>query len=373
MAKIALLKAKILRMHMAFKDLTVAVTQIIMDDLQGWYDQLPAELHLSSLLDERGVYDVHVRRSIYHVHLLYLGAIILLHRRVASQFMQSRRLHGRHDRDKLPNPLTGVVRIHAEQGVLAAERSASIIGLLLGEDGVYKRCWLVIFQSFASCVIILHSVVQKQLFDMDRASWTGALGAARRCLDALDFCATDDPVAAKFALKIRPFYHTLEAQASEEPTATASSGVAGPDCGGPAAQDDGAPLSSPEETDAKAGYLFFIPPRSSSKLAQISVSLMEILCRPFGDPDAVAGAEEDMRLGKEGDPSRGELPQMVERLEVNYEATQSFRWGMGPLCGRPFEEPEGGNGTGRDSTARNRFLDGTGPHGWLMEPSLMQP
>jgi len=143
MTKIALLNAEILKLHLAFTELTSLSLHAIQQTLQAWHSKLPEEMHLSNL--SRQDLAVNVRRAIFHVHLLYLGAVMMLYRRIASQLVQystsgeipsgSANAANRPDRDSLLE--------QAEKGITAAKHSARILGLLLAEQGVFKRCWLV--------------------------------------------------------------------------------------------------------------------------------------------------------------------------------------------------------------------------------------
>jgi len=143
MTKISVLKAGILRIYLASHDLSVLAIEPIMRDLQRWYDQLPTAMHLGSL--QREDLPVESRLSIYHAHLLYLGAIMLLHRRVASQLIRS---FGFGPNRSLPRQLHEKSLIsNTGQGVLAAKNSARTLGLLLDENGIFKRCWLVMSAS----------------------------------------------------------------------------------------------------------------------------------------------------------------------------------------------------------------------------------
>jgi hypothetical protein len=139
MTKIAMLNADTLRMHLAFKDLTELAIESIMADLQDWYHKLPPAMSLATL-GQSEIPDS-VRRSIYYVHLLYLGAIMLLYRRVASQF--TRTIGVDHQGKSRSKPFEQTMLNHAEQGVLAAKTSSRILGLLLGQTGCFKRCWVV--------------------------------------------------------------------------------------------------------------------------------------------------------------------------------------------------------------------------------------
>jgi len=139
MAKITLLKSQILRMHLAFKEVAAPTVQSIMLELQNWYDQLPDAMRLHSASEAD--LPVEVARSIFYVHLLYLGAIMLVYRRVVTQYIRS--LADRGDHDILPNPLDAIVSAVSNDGVTAAATSARILRYLLESSGIFKRCWLI--------------------------------------------------------------------------------------------------------------------------------------------------------------------------------------------------------------------------------------
>jgi len=128
-------------MHLIFKDLTSGTAEAIMLDLEAWHGQLPAALRLDAVSANGHEYPDEARRSIYHLHLLYLGAVILLHRRIAAQFVKSTKLDQTLGMACLPLPTK--LQISATQGVLAAKESAAILSDLLAEQGIFKQCWLV--------------------------------------------------------------------------------------------------------------------------------------------------------------------------------------------------------------------------------------
>ena len=120
MAKVSLLKSQILRMQLAFKDLTAPTVESIMSKLQNWYDQLPEQMHILSAGEIN--LTLAVRRTISHVQLLYLGAILLVYRRIATQYMHS--LVGNGDQNILENPLRNTLRSVGDKAIQAASTSA---------------------------------------------------------------------------------------------------------------------------------------------------------------------------------------------------------------------------------------------------------
>lgn len=124
---------------MPFKDIALLTTHSVVQDLQRWYDNLPQELHIERMGDVE--LPLESRRSLYHVHLLYLGAIMLLYRRIATQHLHLQEMET--CPTVLPSLNPAHVAEHGERGLLAAISSARILKLALDEGGIFKRCWLV--------------------------------------------------------------------------------------------------------------------------------------------------------------------------------------------------------------------------------------
>jgi hypothetical protein len=139
MVKIAVLKRNILHINMASPRLAANTINTVKKDLDWWYHELPPIMHLFNLTkkDDSSSVSTELRRTIYFVHLLYLGALILLNRRIAVQ-SSSIELNG-----ELSMCSDVSVSKLADDSVVAAEQSARILGLLLDEGGIFERCWIV--------------------------------------------------------------------------------------------------------------------------------------------------------------------------------------------------------------------------------------
>lgn len=136
MVKIAVLKRNILHINMQFPHMTSFTVDTVKQDLSKWYDQLPPIMQLKNLLRNHSDMSVDrdLRRTIYLVHLLYLGALMLLYRRIT---VQSKRIT---PIAQLDSPRSWIRKLATDSAV-AAEQSARILGLLLDEDGIFERCW----------------------------------------------------------------------------------------------------------------------------------------------------------------------------------------------------------------------------------------
>ncbi|KAK0654531.1 hypothetical protein QBC41DRAFT_57716 [Cercophora samala] len=336
MTKISLLKAGILKNRLAYKDITTGGMDGIIKQLEDWHGKLPNDMQLTNL----GNFNVspHARWSIYHIHLLYLGAFMLVYRRLAAQTIRSIKAG---DESLLDTNNPTVIKL-VKLGVEGGRDSARILGLLYADRGIFKRCWLVIFQTHTSCVVILHSAAQKMLHKHPESSWTEDLNRAQACLDVLRFCGTIDPVALRFLIRLSSIYEKLvefgatcrtDRQRIEDwvpppPDLVEESATSPePEMSSNASEYHGAPTEQYE-------YLLRIPKDADPDLAKLSLSLLYALCRPWGDPGA-RGAAEPITVQqpcKTEIPDRGVLPAEKPNFfpgDVDWSregASAPFRW-----------------------------------------------
>jgi len=139
MAKISLLKSQILRKHLSYEDPTLPTVRAIMTSLHDWHNQLPREMTLHSVDDIPEPMGLKV--TICYTHLLYLGATMLLYRRIVTQHMQSLGISG--DYNVRGTSLEQAMRSFVGDAVTAATRSVRILTLLREDNGIFQRCWLV--------------------------------------------------------------------------------------------------------------------------------------------------------------------------------------------------------------------------------------
>lgn len=303
MTKISMLRAGILRMHRDLKELSTLSIQAAVRDLQQWYDRLPAHIALESLgLD--GI-PIETKRSICHTHLLYLGAIILSYCMITPRAL---RLPEGTEALEIWKPHEKLLIERAEQAVLAATTSARVVKVLHEQNGVFKHCWLVMyvlylyllhllfyrsaahqshirFQTYTSCLMILHCAAQKQIHNFNPETWKDDLYHANLCLNILSFCGTADPTAAKYHNKLIDIYKSL---VSNMNFAAGTSET--PAVGTNIAQIPEALLSFPEPflTSFHTGpidgsYIFTVPPDADPRLTQLSNFILNTLCQPSGD------------------------------------------------------------------------------------------
>lgn len=146
MTKLTLLKAGILRNHLAVEELTTLGLDGVIRELQDWHGQLPDTMQLSSLF--RYDWPPLVRWSIYYLHLLYHGAFMLVYRRIAAHCVRLQRTGVGLAAASQDATMLNLV----ERGITSARDTARIVSLLLGDQGVFRRCWIVMY--------VLHALVR---------------------------------------------------------------------------------------------------------------------------------------------------------------------------------------------------------------------
>ncbi|EEU37356.1 uncharacterized protein NECHADRAFT_72643 [Fusarium vanettenii 77-13-4] len=325
MTKISLLNAEILRMHLSSEEMTCQAMDSINKDLQDWHDLLPSEMHLPNLC--RQDLPVEARRSILATHLLYLGTRMLLYRRIASQFVwPSPTRESNAARESYEDNLLS----HADQAITAAKQSSRILGLLQAEKGIFKKCWLIIFQSYTSCVVLLHCVAQKQIHHFPRSSWEDDLTQARMCLDVLSFCSTLDSVALKFRDCVVPIHDKLTSYMF--------------------------PLSSADapQSPSSLGYMLKVPTAADPDHVSLSLKLLTILCQPFSTINSKDGLGDSPSKLSPAFPRESENLQPDKEMNCRVASCPPFQWNPQYF----------GVGASVFLEGDNRFMGSDQPSGW---------
>ncbi|THW11294.1 hypothetical protein D6D24_07307 [Aureobasidium pullulans] len=221
MVRIAVLKRNILQLNIALPNIAVHTVHTIAYDLQKWHQDLPLCMQLSHLNESTNpAYNEELRYTILLCHCLYLGAITLFYRRTAS-------LLARLEPDRVPaiSQAFDMEKL-AHDSVVAARQTASILGLLLSQGGIFERCWIVLFQSHVAATILMHEVARNNL--REQASSTtihdDTLHRIDTCMKVVAICAKVDSVARMFKHKLQPYYAKISA-VYHDPVSAAQTGL----------------------------------------------------------------------------------------------------------------------------------------------------
>ncbi|KAI9930082.1 hypothetical protein AWENTII_003451 [Aspergillus wentii] len=157
--------------------------------LEGWYSTLPQEMRLLALLsNEATPLPLAQQRGLLFLHLIYLGAIMLLYRRTLSMAFAN----------QLQSPTTmhsfpEGVSDYYDRAVMAAHQVARIFLLIDYEKNVYRRCWLCISEIYSASTILLFSASYKILYNHagaeDDLEHAESLVNMLKCASSVDYVA----------------------------------------------------------------------------------------------------------------------------------------------------------------------------------------
>ncbi|RYC56253.1 hypothetical protein CHU98_g9955 [Xylaria longipes] len=361
MVRITVLKFKILYMNRVHKDIDWAISAMA-QDLEEWYDGLPQAMHLQQIYEQDLQPDV--KRSIYLVHLIYLGTNILLFRRIAFQTTRSSKSQG-----VLPAPWQPSREQYlkqAEEASLAANGSARIIKIMMGENFVFRR-----FQSYTSCLVLLHTVLGKIALKSQSFGYEEDLENIRSCLGVLSFCGSIDHVAARFHETLLSIYNSLMNDHVNKPPTThpdADTGYGQPFN----VEGNAAGLGSGSQESARVDSSHYV----DQSLKELSTDLLSLLCRPFGDPINRNESKEYLNIGYRTTPNPKEHPCVMEELDWDFEDSAPFQWDTTKLetsddritqLNGNFANPEdfgllGGGLAGTAAPMQHRFMGSSTPN-----------
>jgi len=220
-ANIAILKAATMRTLWSCSDAPNLLSSIrfLQEQLRDWYGRLPQEAQLIQL----GT-DVHVplKTSIYYLHLLHLGAVMLMFRHCLAGVQSAE------DRKKLSDEQRLLMDKTLHDGLIAAQHSARMIHIIRQTAQNVRHCWITMcvtrtspchilcisqsltfsgrFQTYVSGMILLYNAVQLSLAGLQGGDCATSLDLASKNIDVLDFCGQLDPVARKFSRSLSTHY-----------------------------------------------------------------------------------------------------------------------------------------------------------------------
>ncbi|EXJ67556.1 uncharacterized protein A1O5_09569 [Cladophialophora psammophila CBS 110553] len=215
MTSICILTSGVLRDVFLPTELSLVATREYKIKIVDWLSKLPPIMQLESLMQDQDLTLVQ-RRCTFHVHLNYLGALLLLYRR-HSLYLST--VH-RDDSWELDGDVAEALD-YAKDALDAATQSSRIFALLLSEHATFKRSWLLIYQSFSACTMLLFHVAQKRLHGVSPAQCEEELSSAETCLNTLEYCSEGDIVAKGYYDMLIFYYHALKITPEDEPAGTA--------------------------------------------------------------------------------------------------------------------------------------------------------
>lgn len=134
-AAIASLKAKVMRTLCVCSDVASLLVSIqgLQWELRDWYGRLPREAHLVQLGSDD---HLPLKTSVYSLHLLHLGAVMLIFRHCLAG------LHHPGDREALSVQQKCLMNRTLSDGLLAAQQSARMVDIIGRASQSTQHCWI---------------------------------------------------------------------------------------------------------------------------------------------------------------------------------------------------------------------------------------
>ncbi|KAJ4337110.1 hypothetical protein N0V87_004963 [Didymella glomerata] len=205
-SKIGLIAAEIAKTLAAPELATRDNVHMLTQKLETWRNEVPLILQLPTLTSKGpSELSLYQRRAILMVHIMYLGAVILIYRQLLVATAEGQLTDG------ASNSLTFSsedARGFRNECAIAGQTIARILRLIAFDGTLTRRCWLIIYWAFTAAIVLLHSVSTK-LLDGQSENVETDLSFARDCMDMLEPCRGVEPIATKYLDTLWPLYDSL--------------------------------------------------------------------------------------------------------------------------------------------------------------------
>ncbi|KAF2848396.1 hypothetical protein T440DRAFT_401498 [Plenodomus tracheiphilus IPT5] len=205
-SKIGLIAAEIAKVLASPELATRENITMLTQKLEHWRLDVPLMLQIPTLTSNTPPdMTIFERRAILMVHIMYLGALVLLYRQLLVATAEAQLTDGAASHSNFsPND----ARRYRNECATAAQQIARILKLISFDGTLTKRCWLVIYWAFSAAVVLLFSATTK-LVDGEPHGVDADLTYAKSCMDMLEPCRSAEPIAARFLDTLWPSYDAL--------------------------------------------------------------------------------------------------------------------------------------------------------------------
>ncbi|KAF2634026.1 hypothetical protein P280DRAFT_464278 [Massarina eburnea CBS 473.64] len=174
--------------------------------LETWRTEVPLMLQIPALTSNCPPdLNLYQRRAILMVHIMYLGALILLYRQLLVATAERQPTDGVSWNLHLT---TADVKRYRNECAMAGQQIARILGLMSFDGTLTRRCWLIIYWAFTAAIVLLFSATSK-LLEGQPDGVDQDLGYGRSCMDLLEPCRGFEPIAALYLDTLWPLYDRL--------------------------------------------------------------------------------------------------------------------------------------------------------------------
>lgn len=154
--------------------------------------------------------------------------------------------------------------------------------------------------------------VLTRLVSLEVQPYQEEMDNTRLCLDTLAYCGAADPVASRFLVKAQCIHNSVLEHiekyteafgvSGEKPAAGEDTCVGGEPTGVGVFDTTLQSANTLANDDDPSG----IPASFQHSVEELSYDLLELICRPFGDPSQREGSKESLAATHRSDPSRYE-------------------------------------------------------------------
>ncbi|KAI8930850.1 hypothetical protein NX059_011869 [Plenodomus lindquistii] len=206
MSKIALIAAEIAKTLASPELATRSNITTLTHKLEQWRLEVPLMLQIPTLTsDNPPDMTIFERRAVLMLHIMYLGALVLLYRQLLVATAETQLTDGAASHH---NIAANDARIYRNECAIAAQQIARILDLIQFDGTLTRRCWIVIYWAFSAAVVLLFSATTK-LVDGEPHGVDTDLKYAKSCIDMLEPCRAFEPIAARFLDTLWPSYDAL--------------------------------------------------------------------------------------------------------------------------------------------------------------------
>jgi hypothetical protein len=141
-SKINLIAAEVAKTLASPKLTTKGNITLLTQKLEQWRQEVPYALQIPTLLSsEAQDMTVYQRRAIFMVHIMYLGALILLYRQLLVAAAEAQLTDG--TACALNNISADEVKMYRQECTIAAQNIARMLGLISFDGTLTTRCWIM--------------------------------------------------------------------------------------------------------------------------------------------------------------------------------------------------------------------------------------
>lgn len=295
-----IIKARIIR---AIPDDGLVDDAVIVEfqqELNALNEALPEWMTMGSLINSQQ--STPLRKVVFYFHLFFLSAMQLLHRRTMANPTHC----------SSPGRLN--TRTSVREGLMAAKMTARMLALMQEERYIGQFCWMCIYSSYTSGIIILQAAVQKILSGYHSSTWMADLSLANMCIRVLDFCSQVDSVAGRMKDVVHKYMRVLQVAVQADLDMHVDPG-------------------KNDNEDVLVDYLFCIP-AGETMLHKAARDLLLLIQYPFGT---------SLELLPEGGPKAPLRNTLVNWMEAAVGIPQEWDWEL-QKCGLKEEQAQHGQG-----------------------------